>query len=99
MTFYHKCLSRGCEFGHCPVPARCCRGVPNPSGSAGPSVPQPLKVRLELETDLPREDLPGLYDRMMTDFKKKTSIASALEWVEPETLFREMKRTRFIEII
>jgi len=52
-----------------------------------------------LETDLPREDLPGLYDRMMTVFKKKTRIASALEWVEPETLFREMKRTRFIEII
>jgi hypothetical protein len=36
---------------------------------------------------------------MMTVFKKETRIAPELEWLEPETLPGEMKKTRPIEIL
>lgn len=65
----------------------------------GPLVRPPLKIRLEFGPDLTRDDLPGLEEGMMRAFKEEIRTAPKLEWLEPETLPREMKKTRLVEVV
>jgi len=64
----------------------------------GPLVTPPLRIRLEFGPETSRDDLPGLEERMSATFREEVRIAPEFEWVEPETLPREMKKTRYIEV-
>jgi hypothetical protein len=48
---------------------------------------------------LSQDDLPALEQRISAHFKEELRIAPKLEWVAPETIPRETKKTRFIEIM
>jgi phenylacetate-CoA ligase len=64
----------------------------------GPVVKPPLKIKLEYGPGLVEKDLAVLEKKMMSHFKEEIRIAPRFQWVPPETIPREMKKTRFIEI-
>ena len=64
----------------------------------GHLVTPPLKIRLEYGEAVTTEELPYLEEKMLSYFKEEVRIAPSLEWVKPETIPREMKKTKFIEI-
>jgi phenylacetate-CoA ligase len=64
----------------------------------GPVVKPPLKIRLEYAHGFAEKDLPGLEQKMMTYFRQEVRIAPEFEWVPAETIPREMKKTKFIEV-
>ena len=43
-------------------------------------------------------DLPALEKRMTAHFREELRIAPQFQWVPPETIPREMKKTKFIGI-
>jgi phenylacetate-CoA ligase len=64
----------------------------------GPVVEPPLRVRLEYGHGVSEKDLAGLEEDLMNHFRQELRIAPKLEWVAPESLPREKKKTRYIEI-
>jgi phenylacetate-CoA ligase len=64
----------------------------------GPVVKPPLRVRLEYGPGVSEIDRTVLEEELMAHFRQELRIGPALDWVPPETLPREMKKTRYIEI-
>lgn len=64
----------------------------------GPMVTPPLRIKLEYGPNVSENELPSLEKAMVSHFKEEVRIAPQLQWVPPETIPREMKKTRFIEI-
>ena len=64
----------------------------------GPVVKPPLRIKLEYGPGLVEKDLGVLEEKMMSHFKEEIRIAPRFQWVPAETIPREMKKTRFIEI-
>ncbi len=64
----------------------------------GPLVDPPLKIVLEYGQGTFKEGLPALEQRMLTLFREEVRIAPQLSWVQAETLPREMKKTKLVEI-
>lgn len=64
----------------------------------GPLVSPPLKIKIEYGEGLSDNDLPGLEEKMLDIFREEVRIAPDLEWVSPESIPRETKKTRYIEI-
>mgnify|MGYP006281289925 FL=1 len=64
----------------------------------GPVVEPPLRVRLEYGREVSEQDLESLESELMGHFRQELRIAPRLEWVPPESLPREKKKTRYIEI-
>ena len=65
----------------------------------GPLVKPPLRIKLEYGGGLTEKDLASLEEKMLSAFKEEVRIAPSLEWVPPETLPREAKKTKYIEIL
>ncbi|MFZ0448781.1 MAG: AMP-binding protein [Desulfatiglandaceae bacterium] len=64
----------------------------------GPVVKPPLRIMLEYGTTVVEKDLPSLEKKMISQFKEKLRIAPQFDWVPPETIPRELKKTKFIEV-
>jgi phenylacetate-CoA ligase len=64
----------------------------------GPMVKPPLRIRLEYAHGVSEKDLPVLEKNMMAYFRQEVRITPKLEWIPPETIPRETKKTKFIEI-
>ncbi len=64
----------------------------------GPTVTPPLKIKIEYGEGLPEKDLPALEEKMSSYFKEEVRIGPQFEWVPPDTIPREMKKTKLIEI-
>ena len=64
----------------------------------GPVVEPPLKIMLEYNTGVSEKDLPSLEEKMKTQFKENLRLVPKFIWVAPETIPREMNKTKFIEI-
>jgi len=64
----------------------------------GPLVKPPLRIKLEYGPGIRQEDLKILEKKMIAYFKEEVRIAPVLQWVDPETLPREAKKTKYIEI-
>ena len=65
----------------------------------GPTVTPPLKIKIEYGEGLSEKDLPALEEKMSSYFKEEVRIGPQFEWVPPDTIPREMKKTKLIEII
>lgn len=65
----------------------------------GPLVRPPLRIRLEYGRGIMEKDLPSLEESMLSFFREEVRIAPALEWLPPESLPREAKKTRYIEVV
>lgn len=64
----------------------------------GPLVSPPLKIKIEYGEGLSDTDLPGLEEKILDIFREEVRIAPELKWVPPESIPREMKKTKYIEI-
>ena len=64
----------------------------------GPVVKSPLRIKLEYSHGLEKNDLGALEEKMIARFKEELRIAPRFKWVPPETIPREMKKARLIEI-
>jgi phenylacetate-CoA ligase len=64
----------------------------------GPLVNPPLRIRLEYGHSVTQEDLPALEKKITAFFKEEVRIAPEFEWVPPDTIPRETKKTKYIEI-
>jgi len=64
----------------------------------GPLVNPPLRIRVEYGEGVTEQDLPALERKIATYFKEEVRVAPEFEWVPPESLPREMKKTQYIEI-
>jgi phenylacetate-CoA ligase len=65
----------------------------------GPLVNPPLRIRLEIGQGIAQVDLRSLEDKVLAYFREELRIAPRLEWVPPDTIPREMKKTKFVEIV
>ena len=65
----------------------------------GPKVDPPLKIKLEYGENLIPEDLGPLEEKIAGYFKQELRIAPKFIWLPPESLGREMKKTKYIEIL
>ncbi|MCA1959413.1 MAG: AMP-binding protein [Desulfomonile sp.] len=65
----------------------------------GPLVKPPLRIKLEFGQEVEEGDLPALERRMLAHFKEHVRVAPRFEWVPQGTIPREMKKTKFIEIV
>ncbi|MBN2123039.1 MAG: AMP-binding protein [Deltaproteobacteria bacterium] len=64
----------------------------------GPLVTPPLRIRIEYGQGVSEKDIPDIEARITDLFREEVRTVPRFEWVPPETLPREMKKTRFIEI-
>jgi phenylacetate-CoA ligase len=64
----------------------------------GPLVQPPLRIRLEYGEGVNEQDFPDLERQIVAYFKEEVRITPKFEWVPPETLPREMKKTQYIEV-
>jgi len=44
-------------------------------------------------------DLPALEEKILAHFKEHVRVAPRFEWVPSGTIPREMKKTKFIEVV
>ncbi len=63
----------------------------------GPMVHPPLRIRLEYGTGIDRRVVPALEEKILAHCKEQLRIAPQLEWVDPGTIPRELKKTKYIE--
>lgn len=65
----------------------------------GPLVTPPLRIKVEFGQGVGEKDLPALEERIVAHFKENLRVAPRLEWVGQGTIPREMKKTKFIEVV
>ncbi|MBW2302409.1 MAG: AMP-binding protein [Deltaproteobacteria bacterium] len=65
----------------------------------GPLVPPPLNIRIEYGPGVKETDLSELEEQMVRYFKEEIRITPRFQWVPPETLPREKKKTRYVEVL
>jgi len=65
----------------------------------GPLVKPPLRIRLEFGQSVAEKDLPLLEEKIRAHFAEHIRLAPRLEWVPPGTIPREMKKTKFVEVV
>jgi phenylacetate-CoA ligase len=65
----------------------------------GPLVKPPLRIRLEYGRGVSEKDLPSLEEKIVAHFREQVRITPRLEWVPQGAIPREMKKTKFIEIV
>jgi phenylacetate-CoA ligase len=64
----------------------------------GPLVTPPLTIRLEYGTTVKKEMIPSLEDKMLKHFKEDLRVSPKFIWVPQDSIPRETKKTRLIEI-
>jgi phenylacetate-CoA ligase len=64
----------------------------------GPSVTPPLRIKIEYGPGMEEKDLPALEDQLQKDFKETVRVTPKFLWVPPESIPRETKKTKLIEV-
>jgi len=64
----------------------------------GPSVTPPLKIKIEYGQGMEEKDIAALDDQMQKAFKETVRVTPKFIWVAPESILRETKKTKLIEI-
>lgn len=64
----------------------------------GPSVTPPLKVKIEYGAGIEEKDLAALEQEMQRAFRDTVRVTPKFMWVPPQSLPRETKKTRIIEV-
>jgi phenylacetate-CoA ligase len=64
----------------------------------GPSVTPPLKIKIEYGQGMGEKDILALEEQMNKAFKETVRVTPKFIWVAPESIPRETKKTRLIEI-
>ncbi len=64
----------------------------------GPLVQPPLNIRIEYGVGVKEKDLSALEQEMTRYFREEIRVTPKFQWVPPETLPREKKKTRYIEV-
>ena len=64
----------------------------------GPSVIPPLKIKIEYGHGLEEKDITVLEEQMQKTFKETVRVTPKFLWVPPESIPRETKKTKLIEI-
>jgi len=64
----------------------------------GPLVQPPLNIRIEYGVGVKEKDLSALEQEMTRYFREEIRVSPKFQWVPPETLPREKKKTRYIEV-
>ena len=65
----------------------------------GPLVTPPLKIKIEYGEGVAAGELPGLEEQMLKSFRESTRVTPEFTWVAPDSLPRETKKTKLIEIV
>jgi len=64
----------------------------------GPSVTPPLKIKIEYGPGLEEREVAALQEQMQKTFKETVRVTPKFIWVPPNTLPRETKKTKLIEV-
>ena len=64
----------------------------------GPLVTPPLRIKLEHGKGINKEELRAIEEKLSAYFREELRIRPRFEWVEPGTIPREKKKTRYVEI-
>jgi phenylacetate-CoA ligase len=64
----------------------------------GPRVTPPLKLKVEYGSMLEETSLASLEERMLKEFKGNLRISPRFIWVPPDSIPRETKKTKYIEL-
>jgi len=64
----------------------------------GPLVTPPLKLKVEYGSILEETSLASLEERMIKEFKGNLRISPRFIWVPPDSIPRETKKTKYIEL-
>lgn len=64
----------------------------------GPLVPPPLRLAIERGVGLGDVDLAALEDEIVRRCRDELRFAPAIDWLDPESLPRESKKSRLVEI-
>ena len=64
----------------------------------GPLVRPPLRLAIEHGAGLSRDDLGTLEQELLRRCREDLRVAPAIDWLAPETLPRESKKSRLVEI-
>ena len=64
----------------------------------GPLVQPPLNIKIEYGAGVKEKDLSALEDEMTQYFREEIRVSPKFQWLPPETLPREKKKTRYIEV-
>jgi phenylacetate-CoA ligase len=64
----------------------------------GPSVVPPLKIRIEYGHGMQESDVPELEGEMQSAFRDTVCITPRFLWVPPDSIPRETKKTKLIEV-
>jgi phenylacetate-CoA ligase len=65
----------------------------------GPAVTPPLKIKIEYGHGMQENDIHALEDQMLKAFKETVRVTPEFMWVPPESLPRESKKTKLIEVV
>lgn len=64
----------------------------------GPSVPPPLRIKIEYGRGMQEKEISLLGEEMQRAFKESIRVTPQFIWTPPESLPRETKKTKLIEI-
>jgi phenylacetate-CoA ligase len=64
----------------------------------GPSVTPPLKIKIEYGRGVGEKDVAALEEEMQKDFKETVRVTPKFIWVPAESIPRETKKTKLIEV-
>jgi len=64
----------------------------------GPSVTPPLKIKIEYGPGLDKKDVAALEEQLHKVFKETVRVTPQFIWVAPDSIPRETKKTKLIEI-
>jgi len=64
----------------------------------GPLVNPPLKIKVEYSSHLGSEEIHTVEEQMLKNFKQNLRISPKFIWIPPNSIPRETKKTRFIEV-
>lgn len=65
----------------------------------GPAVPSPLKIKIEYGPGMDSKDIAALEEQMQKAFKESVRVSPKFLWTPPNSLPRELKKTKLIEIV
>jgi phenylacetate-CoA ligase len=64
----------------------------------GPSVAPPLKIKIEYGRGMEEKDIPVLEEEMQKAFRETVRVTPRFIWMPAESLPRETKKTKLIEV-
>jgi phenylacetate-CoA ligase len=71
----------------------------SPTSEPGPKVDPPLRLRIEHGRNVAKGDLAALAERLRAHLRETLRITTEIEWLPPDTLPRQSRKMRLIEIV